>query len=526
VSMLRSIAARSAAALAAMLGGGAEMRQRSLEQSADPPAPAEAATPTAPWRLRRWDAADTHRLNEAHWQHAHGQPINADLASDLKTLRARCSYEAANNPIVEGVIFSHGVDLVGSQGPTLQVVSDSDQYNDALEQLYTDWAQMPDINGRLSMADLLNQSVKLWWTKGEHVWQKVTADVGDDEISLRLLSIDPDRLDTPPGMHGDPLVALGVRRTKQGRPTNYYIAQPEFFGPYTFFATKFDELPSDDVIHQYEELEPGQVRGFPWLASALQTVADLRDYDQQVLDAARNAAAQGVVWYAEHPDASYLEVNESTPFQRGMNQTGPPGWKPMMIDPSQPGAHYVEFRTERLRELGRARSMPLMKILLGSEDHSFASARMDNQNYGRSLQMLAGWTERSSLNPLVNALAREGSLIRRNGRYLLPPRPARVTLKWNWPKQPHVDPVKEANAQDTKLKNGTISLYEAIEDDGRDVDAVIAGRKRANQQLLAAGLPAVTTDVPPAPPAQPAADDSPDDATPPDRKKKGAPANV
>src|SRR5687768_2173239 len=85
------------------------------------PAPAEEAKA---WTLRRWEAAETNRLNRTHWRNATGAPINEDLSGDLRTLRARCRYESYNNPIVEGVIGTHQVDLVGVQGPTLQVRSD------------------------------------------------------------------------------------------------------------------------------------------------------------------------------------------------------------------------------------------------------------------------------------------------------------------------------------------------------------------------------------------------------------------
>ena len=65
----------------------------------------------------------------------------------------------------------------------------------------------------------LQQCVKLWWTKGEHLLQKVTLpEVGQSEIAMRVLAIDPDRLDTDLQSAGDPDVALGVRRNRSEQP--------------------------------------------------------------------------------------------------------------------------------------------------------------------------------------------------------------------------------------------------------------------------------------------------------------------
>jgi len=448
--------------------------------------------------LRRWDAARTDRHNSAHWSRATGQPLNADLVGSLRALRARCCFEASNNPIVEGLLHTHADDVVGPVGPQLQVLSDSPDYNAAVQELWAAWwtpsigRELPDAAGQLTGPELLRQAVWLWWTKGEHVWQLTSAaDVPTSELALRLHAVDPDRLDTAPTGSGDPDVALGVRRSKTGRPVGYQIADQRDVGPFRMLGTAYTEYSAEEIIHQFEAVEPGQVRGFPWLSSSLQTTADLRDFDRQVMDAARLAASQGVLWYTDHPDATYWEVQESVDFERNQERTGPPGWKPMMVDSKQPQANYVSFRTERMREIGRSRSIPLMKILLGSEKHNFSSARMDILNYQRSLESLQRWTERMTLDRVLAAVIREASLLRRGGRFILPPRPNTVWAVWHWQKQPAVDPVKEANARTIEMANGTLPFAVACAEAGRDEDDVIASRAETNRKLAAAGLPSV-----------------------------------
>jgi capsid protein len=506
-------------------------------QGRETPGSASTATDEA-WMLRRWEGAETTRGNKAHWSKAHGQPLNADLYADLRTLQARAEYEASNNPIVEGMIQTHAVDLVGKDGPILEVVSESQEYNDALEDVFREWWELPDALEQQSGPELMRGWVHQWWKGGAHLGQLVTAQQpASDEISLRWLGLALHRLGTSPASSGDPQVAMGVRRDTLGRPIGYQIAEAVQYGPFEIWNTKYEEYPADEIIHQYEILEPGQVRGIPWLASALPTCGYLRDYDQSVMDAARNCASRGIVWYTEHPDSPFYEVNESTTFSPNTESTGPPGWKPTLIDPTQPAAQYVEFRTERMRELGRARAMPLMKILLGSERHNFSSARMDNENYKESLAAIAGWTERGTLNPLLRRIAREASLLRRNGKFRLPPRPAKVEYVWHWHQQPAVDPVKEGNAITIGLQNGTLPFRDACALSGRQEDRVIASRQRSAQKLEDAGLPPVPVfpQQPQDMPADEADGEAPADAkktkptataAKPPKKKKGEPVTA
>ena len=457
------------------------LAQRTRDQSVEA---AGDDAPPGPWTVRRWDAADTNRLNRAHWSTATGQPINADLAERLETLRARATYEAANNTRVEGVITPHAAHSVGPRGPTLQVQSDDEAYNTALEGLWRDWWQKPDATGQLSGAELLRCWVRSLWLSGEYLAQIVTDPDVFDGVSMRVLDIAPRRLGTPPDQAGDADIALGVRRKRTGKPTQYFIQEPTLMGPWELDTGKYDTVPADLIMHGFVTQEPGQVRGVPWLSTSLDVIADLRDYDAEVLDAARAAASMAVFWHTNHPDSEYLEVSESTEIERRTQSTGPPGWEPAMLTPQQPSTGYVDYRKEHQASIGRPVNMPLMLVRLTAERHNYSSARMDIQLYLGQLLVLQTMIESQSLNRLVDALAQEAELAG-----LLPRRPRRVTYSWTWPKPPHVDPQKEAQAEDLTMKNGTTTYTEALAARGKDLDMTIAQRLAEAKKLAKAELP-------------------------------------
>jgi lambda family phage portal protein len=438
--------------------------------------------------IRRWEAARTDRLNKAHWQDVRldMQTINADLVTDLPTLRARCTHEVQQNPMIEGCLDTHATDIVGPNGPTLQVQSSSDDYNRSREQIWKEFFKKPDYAEMMDGPAMLRLWVYMLWKCGEYTLQLVTDHAARGPVSLRCLNLHPSRLDTPPDMAHDPLVVMGVKRTHFGRPLSYFVSDPLMFGAFTLQAVKYHEVSRANFIHQFRVVEPGQARGFPWLASSLSTAGDLRDYDSQVMDAARAAADKETLLYADHPNAPYFDANETTSVQRRQLTTIPPGWKPWSGQASQPSAQYVDFRKERQREIGRPVSMPLMKVRMGSEDHNFSAARFDGKVYAISLSVLQAWIAAGALDPLEDQVAREAELAG-----AIRPRPKRgvVANNWLWPVPPNVDPEKEMLGYQTGLEIGAYDSSDIAAFMGKDFEMLTARRKRTMEMLAKAQLP-------------------------------------
>jgi len=444
---------------------------------------------SGPFTIRRFESAETNRLNKAHWQNATGQPINADLLADLETLRARAAYEAANNGTVEGVINTHAEDIVGRDGPNLQVESDAAAWNEAAERVWREWFYAPTLNPRFSGVQLLKLWIRSLWLSGDILGQLVTDPKAEGPVSLRVKAINSRRLKTPFDQAGDPNVCMGIRFNALGVPTQYYIENPLPMGAFQLSTGTYSVFPPDLIIHEFVLHEEDQARGYPWLATALQPTADLRDYDEQVLDAARQAADAGIAWYTDHPGATYMEVNESTEIQRRQQWTGPPGWKPLQIRPEQPSTNYVEYRRERQAEIGRPVSMPLMTIRLDASRHNYSAARFDGQNYHRACQGIQYWLSGSPR--AYGCLSRLFWEVIAEARFSVPvlrSRPQNVSLHWGWNVPPHVDPQKERLAERTGIETGTLAFSAACAAAGTDEEAVFAAEVRTNERRAARGL--------------------------------------
>jgi len=441
-----------------------------------------------PHTVRRWEAAESNRLNQAHWQNARGNSINVDWAADMERIWARCAYEAANNPFVEGVIATHQTDLVGAVGPQLQVHSDSSEYNTALEGAWREWYKAPTTNPKISGTAMLKLWIRdLWAGGGEILGQKVTKQTAAEPVKMRIRMLPSRRLGTPADQVGDPNVVLGIHFTDDGEPLRYWISKPERFGLYELSIT-YEPVPAEDMIHEFLLQEEDQARGVPWLACSLEPIGELRDYDAQVLDAARAAADWAVVIGTKHPDAPFVNIgSESTTIERRTISSLPPGYEATSLTPPQPATQYVNYRRERQAEIGRPVSMPLMMVRLDSSGHNYSSARFDGQVYYRALRGIQHWLSggpqnRGVLNDLVDEVAREA-------RFALPARPENVRYEWTWPVPPHVDPAKEGMGERIGLENGTLSFADACMARGTDEDTLIAKHLRTNEKRVAADLP-------------------------------------
>lgn len=431
---------------------------------------------------RGWEAAITDRLNAAHWQHVSSNDnINVDLQTDLQTIQRRARHESINNGLVEGALETHATDVVGAETPRLQLLTDDDAFNSEGEDLWLEWAESCEHQHGLAMVDLLHGFVQQWWTNGEFLLQEL---VGRRAVDYRLHDLGAEMIDLH--RQGDRIV-MGVEMDASARVVAYHLTEPGNPGQTT-------RLGADYAIHAFRRRFSGQLRGIPLLGSNLQTVGDLRDYDDQVLDAARSAADQALWLVTQHPDADLFlpkDPNKTFAQKRRQWRYAPPGWSPMQMESRQPMVQYTDFRTERQREIGRPAQMPLLIVRQDASRHNYSSARFDASGYWRAVARFQSFIGRRTLNKVLRRLLRlaswEGSIS---------PIPDRLRFQWTWPKPPPIDPTKEALAERIRMENGTLSYSQACAANGDRPDEMIQQRQRDNADLIAAELPPIVGRMP------------------------------
>jgi capsid protein len=441
------------------------------------------------WMARHWEAAETTRLNSAHWTYAVAadRSINDWLSDQLTEVRARSIYESRQNGTISGMVGTLADDVVGPDGPSLEIQSDNEEYNNAAEAVWKEWFKAPTFRPNVSGASLLRLWVENLPRCGEFIAQIATDNRSDGPVKMRIRPKHARELVNPMDRAGDPRLVMGVEfeSTELDRPQRYWFSKPSVDG----YSTVTEPWPPDLVIHEFLLKEEKQARGFPWLTPSLQPAADLRDYDDQVQDASRQMADQFGMLYNENPDEVW-PTPESSTVERRTIKMAPPGWKPFVYTAGPPPVQYPDYRAERQREIGRPMSMPLMIMRLDASRHNYSSARFDGQGWARFVrwvQYFISGTDKSygTLNRLVDLVLAEA-------RFKVPAlriRPTSVVYQWTWPVRPHVDPLKEAAASEKRLLIGTATLTSELAENGVTLDSHIRTRASEIKKYKAAGLP-------------------------------------
>lgn len=443
------------------------------------------------YQRAHFESADTDRLNEAHWQYANETPVNDDLGWQLPTMRIRSNHEANNNPTVEGLMLSHTLAVAGEDGPLLDLQGENeaeDRWCEDAEQIWEAWCMTADAAGQMTACSLVKQWNLSCWRNGEWLEQFVNEEPEyqlPDVPHLRLHGIEPQRLMSPAGATGDPNVVLGIRRSKYRRPLEYWISNS-----YTSHIASGNWISARNILHGFDlvQAERGQGRGIPWMQTGLPVAADGRDYDLQVLDAARSAADSNIVAFTRHPDAEFADnVPSSISYRRRQINFLAPGWEAAQTHPAQPGAQYKDHRQELHGDLGKSRGVPSMITRLDARDHNYSSARFDYQLLGESAKHVRSTLYNPKLRKLVLMVLREAMLMG-----ILRPAPKRFRMEFIWPALPEIDEMKSAEAEQLLLRNGTLTYTEACANrHGRRARDQARRRERDDRMLSDAGLPSV-----------------------------------
>jgi lambda family phage portal protein len=425
----------------------------------------------------RYDAAQTTDSNRRHWAGADGLAADAAASAQVRrVLRNRARYEVANNSYARGIVLTLANDVVGT-GPRLQMLTDDAEANRVIEREFARWAN------RVGLAAKLRTMRMSRAQDGEAFALLISNGNLASPVTLDLTLIEADQVATPVVNPADPNRVDGIVFDTFGNPVEYHLLKTHP-GARVSLGLDYDRVPAEFMLHWFRADRPGQRRGIPDITPALGIFAQLRRFTSAVLDAAETAAnISGTVETDAPPngEAEPIDPMDTIELERNMLLTLPGGWKMSQVKPEQPATTYVEFVREKLNEAARCLNMPRNIALCDSSAYNYASGRLDHQTYFKSIRVEQTQLEDVVLDRVLDAWMREA--VRVAG--FLPPSARALgdsPHQWFWDGMEHVDPAKEANAQETRLKNHTTTLASEYAKEGKDWETEL--RQRAKEVSL------------------------------------------
>lgn len=436
----------------------------------------------------KYDNAQTTHDNARHWAAADGLSAAAANAVAIRSiLRKRSRYEVTNNGLANGIVSTWVNDIIAT-GARWQIASEFDSSR-RLRKAFSRWAD------EIELPEKLQTMRRAQCVDGEAFAVFVTNERLMSPIKLDIMLVEADCVSDPAlsavvtKTHND-----GITYDKMGHPTTYRVLRYHP-GDVYFDASQsdYDEYPAESVIHLFRAERPGQLRGVPELTATLGLFAELRRYTLAVLAAAETAA--DFAWFLKTTSPT-VEAANATPFdlvdvERRMGQVLPAHWDIGQLKAEQPTTTYGDFRRNIINEAARPLNMPYNVAACDSSAYNYASGRLDHQTYHRAVYIDRDHIAKRVLDRIAYAWLGEAALVPGLIDDGAPPF-VDWDWQWQWDGFEHVDPVKEATAEATRLSQHTTTLRDVYDAQGTDWRDALSQRAAELDTMRQLGIPILT----------------------------------
>lgn len=415
----------------------------------------------------RYDAAQTNDDNRRHWANSDALSANAaNSAAVRNTLRIRARYEYANNSYCNGMVRTLAFHCIGT-GPRLQLDTGNPEADKKLETAWHRWCK------EIGLASKLTTMRQARCRDGEAFALFVTNKRlrGPVKLDIRLIEADQVAAATQNMVVSD--YVDGIRLDDLGNPVSYTVLA-DHPGESQMIAGKSTTVDAERIIHLFREDRPGQRRGIPEITPALPLYAVLRRYTLATLHKAEIAALLAVFLKTTASGIDPADLGDPfqvLDFERSAMTTLPDGWDISQLKAEAPTDAHDSFCTAVMREIARCLDMPRSIAMGDSAGLNYSSGRLDHQTYFRAIEVDRFDFESRCLNRLLAEWLNEAALV----PGLIPdglPIVADWQHEWQWDGFEHVDPLKEANADEVRLKSGMACIPDLCAKQGVDFEAM------------------------------------------------------
>jgi lambda family phage portal protein len=450
---------------------------------------------TADARLSTFEGAAHDETRSASWIGSRLSP-DAAMEVDLQTLRTR-GHELYRNDSYGGSIDNVVNHVVGTGFTPQCRISErlvgleaSQVFCEELEGIYKRWSPKADITGRISLWQQSRLAERHILASGEGLAVISDDPAKDAPIPLTIEIIDPERLETPIGKIGDPLVRMGIEKDSAGRILAYWIRRTHPGD--TTVNLEYDRIPADRVLHIYERWFAGQSRGLPWLCRALNRIKDCKDLDEAEIIAAQVQACFAVfVNTPINPATAAASAASSTDGTLRYEDVKPGaihyrnGGDVTFANPTRPGNSFAPFQEWNYRRIAAALNVPYEILVKNWGGLSFAAGRLVLAEWRLDVKSRQKLLVEQVLCPIWHRMVNESVML---GACSIEPRnwSARPWVYqdhcWTPPAWPYaITPGEEIKANIEAVNNNQRTLASVIAETGEDMEDVLDQRAREMQ---------------------------------------------
>jgi lambda family phage portal protein len=416
---------------------------------------------------RQYEAAGFGRRTK-NWR-ANSTSANQEVGISLVTLRNRSRDLCRNNPYGKRAVQCVANNVIGS-GLMPSIIDATPKAEQKIKKLFFSWAKNCDFDNGLSLWFVQKLIIRTETESGECLIVKRMTKDKNAVLRLKIQVLEPDFLDhTKDGVNQNgSFIRFGIQFSKEGEREGYWLYQAHpGEGRYYGGNTQSVFTPASDVIHVYEVLRPGQVRGVPRGASVFIRMKDLDEYQDAELMRHKIAACFTV--FVQRPlDQTGFDTPEKDDrllkVEPGIIEYMQPGEQMTFASPPSGGGQR-EYTVSVLAGIAAGFGVTYEALSGDYSQVNFSSGRMGWIEQARTMSDL----QENVVEPPMNKIWEwfndfailEGKL---NKAY---------EVEWTKPRREMIDPKSEIKALSDAVRNGFMSWGDAVRSLGYDPDDVL-----------------------------------------------------
>jgi lambda family phage portal protein len=438
------------------------------------------------------------------WQAQSASP-NTAVLSTLATLRDRSRTATRNNGYAKGAIDKLVTNIIGTGIKPLSQATDP-AIRTAIQALWTKWTDESDADGLLDFYGQQAQAVRGFLEAGDEYIRLRSRLPGDGlTVPLQLQVLEPELNPyTYNLVTTTTRIRAGIEFNGIGRRVAYWFHPSRPGDLFDYDASQLRRVPAEAVIHLYDPLRAGQLRGVPHLTQALVKLNDLDKFDDATLLRQQLAnlfvaflTKMGTGDTTVHPLTGATIQTDSegqplAPLAPGIFQELAPGEEVKFSDPPDTGNGYRDFMRQQLFAVAAATGVPYEALTGDMSGVNDRTVRVVFNEFRLRIQMvqhhlIAFQLCRPIWRAWMDAAVLSGALPISVANYTANP-DAYLAVKWTPPRTPYIHPVQDVEAQRAAIRAGLTSRSAVVSELGEDAESIDEQQREDNERADEYGL--------------------------------------
>jgi lambda family phage portal protein len=416
-------------------------------------------------RQRAYEAADKGRRTQA-FRMARSTGANLEIAGGLVTLRNRSRHMVRNNGWAKRAVEAIVKHTIGD-GIQPAPVGKLDDIK-RVRTIWNEWAGSTqcDWTGKTNFYGLQELAMRAVVEGGDCIVIKRFAKPNNaDALPLKLQLLEGDCIDhTVNGTNERGYAIMGVQFNKEGMLAGYWIYPHHPSETFVSIgtATQSNFVPAADVLHAFEILRIGQVRGIPFGVSAFMKMSDFGDYEDAQLMKQKVAACFAMFVSGSTPTNADEDKDRLVKIEPGTIEYLNEGEQIEFTAPSQPpSSDYDAYSARLLQGIAAAYGITYEMLTMDYSKVNFTSGRMAKIDVTQNFK---SW-QYNMIVPQICAPVWQWFC---DSCVVAGKLQKAVPADWTAPRVQQLDPVKETTAQANRIRGGLSTISETIREMGRE----------------------------------------------------------